>query len=250
MGYWPIVEDLIDNADIFLLILDARMPDLSRNKELERKMIQKNKEYVQVFNKIDLVNENTIKKLRKEYPDSFFVSGTKNLGIGKLRRHLHILGKRLKIESPRIAVIGYPNLGKSAVINALARRARALVADMPNTTKGVQWVNAGGLRILDSPGVIPYEDKSNKLVLLGSKHPEKIKNPIKIALEIIEMFVGSNKSALENSYKIKIAPLTDSYSIFLEIGKKRGFLKKGGEVEENKTAITIVKDWQKGKLIL
>lgn len=241
---------MIDNADIFLLVLDARMPELSRNKELERKMIQKNKEYLQVFNKIDLVNEKTIKELREKYPGSFFVSGTKNLGIGKLRLHLHILAKRLKIESPRIAVIGYPNLGKSAIINALARRARALVADMPHTTKGVQWINAGGLRILDSPGVIPYEDKSSKLVLLGSKHPEKIINPIKIALEILEMFISSNKKALEESYKIKIVPLTDPYDIFLEIGKKRGFLKKGGEVEENKTAITIIKDWQKGKLIL
>lgn len=250
MGYWPIVEDLIDNADIFLLVLDARMPELSRNKELERKMLLKRKENIQVFNKIDLVNEKTMKELREKYPDSFFVSGTKNLGIGKLRRHLHILAKRLKIESPRIAVIGYPNLGKSAIINALARRARALVADMPNTTKGVQWINAGGLRILDSPGVIPYEDKSSKLVLLGSKHPEKIINPIKVALEVIEMFTSSNKKALEESYRIKIAPLTDPYEIFTEIGKKRGFLKKGGEVEENKTAITIIKDWQKGKLNL
>jgi ribosome biogenesis GTPase A len=250
MGYWPIVEDLIDNSDILIFVLDARMPELSRNKELERKAIIKKKEVVCAYNKIDLVKEENIKLLKEKYPDSFFVSGTKNIGIRELRRHLQILGKKMKLESPRIGVVGYPNLGKSAIINALARGSRALVADMPGTTRGVQWVRVGSLRILDSPGVIPYEDKSSKLTLLGSKHPEKILDPTKVALEIIGMFVGKDKSVLEKAYKIEIKPLTEYYDILLEIGRKRGYLKKGGEVEETKTAITIVKDWQKGKLIL
>lgn len=250
MGYWPIVEDLIDNADILVLVLDARMPALSHNKELERKIRLKRKEAVYVYNKIDLIREDALKKLKQDYPDCFYVSGTKNLGIKDLRRNLQMLGKKMKLESPRVGVIGYPNIGKSAIINALARRARALVADMPGTTRGVQWVRSGNLRILDSPGVIPYEDKSMKLTLLGSKHPEKILDPVKVALEIIGMFVSKDKKVLEDAYSIEIEPLTEYYDILLEIGKKRGYLKKGGEVEETKTAITIVKDWQKGKLIL
>ena len=250
MGYWPIVEDLMDNADILLLVSDARMPELSRNKELERKVEQRGKALVNVFTKIDLLSPESLKKLRGNYYGCFFVSGTKNIGVSELRRNLQILARRLKLDSPRIGVIGYPNLGKSALINALARRARTLVADMPHTTRGVQWVNAGGLRILDSPGVIPYEDKGTKLTLIGSKHPEKIDDPVKVALEVIRMFTSTNKENLEIRYKIKILPATEPYEILLEIGRKRGYLKRGGEVEEIKSAITVVKDWQKGKLIL
>jgi ribosome biogenesis GTPase A len=250
MGYWPVVEDMMDSADILIVLMDARMPEMSRNSEIERKILKKGKESVDVFTKMDLITPANLKLLREKYPKSFFVSGTKNIGVSDLRRHLQIMAKRMGIEEPKIGVVGYPNLGKSALINALARRARAAVADMPNTTRGVQWVRAGGLRILDSPGVIPYEDKSTKLTILGSKHPEKISDPMHVALQIIRMFTASNKAGLEKAYNVEIKELTEPYDIMLEIGKKRGFLKKGGEVEETKTAITIVKDWQKGKLVL
>lgn len=250
MGYWPVVEDMIQNSDILVLVGDARMPEISVNKEVIRKVNKHKKELVVVFNKIDIVNPDKLKEIREKYKEYLFVSGIKNLGIRELRLHLQMLAKKLKINEPKIGVVGYPNIGKSAIINALARRARTLIADMPGTTRGVQWVKSGNLRILDSPGVIPYEDKSNKLVLLGSKHPEKIKDRVKVALDVIEMFTSSNKSALEEKYGVKIEPLTGSYDILIEIGRKRGYLKKGGEVDETKTAITVVKDWQKGKLIL
>lgn len=250
MGYWPVVEDMMDSADILIVLMDARMPDMTRNSEIIRKILKKGKESVDVYTKMDLVSLENLKKLKEKFPHAFFVSGTKNLGVSDLRRHLQIMAKRMKIESPKVGVVGYPNLGKSALINALARRARAAVADMPNTTRGVQWVNAGGLRILDSPGVIPYEDKSTKLTLIGSKHPEKIGDPMHVALEIIRKFTSTDKTGLEKAYNVEIKQLTEPYDILLAIGRKRGFLKKGGEVEETKTAITIVKDWQKGKLIL
>jgi len=250
MGYWPVVEDMMDSADIILVVHDARMPEMSRNKELERKIAKKAKIFIDVFTKMDIVSPHNLKGLREKYKDSFFVSGTKNLGVSNLRRHIQILAKRMKIEEPKIGVVGYPNLGKSALINALARRAHAAVADMPNTTRGVQWIKAQGLRIMDSPGVIPYEDKSSKLTILGSKHPEKISDPLQVALDVVQMFVSSNKAELERAYKIDIKELTEPYDILVEIGKKRGYLKKGGEIEEVKTAITIVKDWQKGKLVL
>lgn len=250
MGFWPVVENVIKNSDILILVLDARMPELSKNTELERKIRMYEKEMVFAYTKIDLLNRASVAALKKEHPNAFLVSGTKNLGIGKLRKHLQILSKRLKFENPRIGVVGYPNLGKSAIINALARRARALIADMPGTTRGTQWIKAGGLLILDSPGVIPYEDKSSKLILLGSKHPQQTNQPEKVAFDIIKMFIKKNKKALEDKYKLEIKDGMEEYDIMLEIGKKRGFLKRGGEVNETQTAISIITDWQKGKLIL
>ncbi len=250
MGFWPVVENVLRNSDIVILVLDARMPELSRNSELERKVVELGKEYVSVFTKIDLISSKVLSELRKKYPNAFFVSGTRNIGIGALRKYLQITGKRIRIAEPRIGVVGYPNLGKSAIINALARRARAAIADMPGTTRGVQWIKVSNLMILDSPGVIPYEDKSSKLILLGSKHAQKTHQPGKVACDVIRMFIESNKSALEKHYKIEIKEGQEEYDILLDIGRKRGFLKRGGEVDETKTAIFIIQDWQKGKLVI
>ncbi|MEK6928518.1 MAG: GTPase [Nanoarchaeota archaeon] len=249
MGFWPVVENVIKNSDIVLFIIDARMPELSRNIEIERKVKRMNKNVVYVFNKIDLLSGDSLNELKRNYKEGFFVSGTKNLGIGEIRKHLHILSKKMKIKYPRIGVVGYPNIGKSAIINALARRARTVVSAMPGTTKGVQWVNAGSLRILDSPGVIPYEDKASKLALFGSKAPDKMSNPDKAAIKILDIFIVKNRKALEEHYGIEVK-LDDTYKVFLDIGKKKGLLGKGGVVDEHRTAVFILREWHKGKLKL
>ncbi len=249
MGFWGVVDDVIANADILVLVGDARMPELSRNSEIERKVKKHGKELVQVFTKKDLASPLRLEHARKEHPEAFFVSGTRNEGVGELRKHLKIVAKRLRIEEPHIGVVGYPNVGKSALLNALARRARTLVADKPGTTRGVQWVKSGNLRILDTPGVIPYEDGSSKLVLLGSKHPDKIAEPEKIAYQIVTM-AKQSPDALQECYGLETTTLKDEQTLVDEIGRKRGFLKRGGEVDEKKTCIQFIRDWQKGKLRL
>ena len=104
----------------------------------------------------------------------------------------------------KIGVVGYPNVGKSAIINVLARRARAPVSQKAGTTRGIQWIKVGGLLILDSPGVIPFYDGELDLGVMGAKNPEKIKDIEKIAWEIIKMFIEYDKSILENTYGIII----------------------------------------------
>ena len=81
MGYWPVVENVLKNSDIVVLVLDARMPELSRNKELERKVINYGKELVYAYTKIDLLSPGVLSELKKQYPEGFFVSGTKNGGL-------------------------------------------------------------------------------------------------------------------------------------------------------------------------
>lgn len=248
MGYWPLAERVLRDADIIILVGDARMPLLSKNSEIERKSEILKKPLIYVYNKIDLLSNESLNDAKKNNIEAFFVSASKNLGIKGLRKHLQITAKKLGIKEPKIGVVGYPNVGKSAVINALARRAKAEIADMPGTTKGVQWIKAGGLEILDSPGVIPYKDKSSDLVLIGSKSPDKISYPDKIAFEIIQLFISKDKEKLAEFYGIKIDPAQEHNEILINIGKKRGFLKKGGEVDETKTAISLIRDWQKGRL--
>ena len=248
MGFWPVTKRVIKDAELVLIILDARMPELSINKELERVLEYYQKPYVYVFNKIDLVSEEALKKLKSEYKNAFFVSGTKNIDIGLLKRGLLIELKRMKSKENLIGVVGYPNTGKSAVINALAKSDKAKVSRIAGTTRGMQWINAGALRVIDSPGVVPFEDREIKLAVLGAKNPEKLKDPIKAVFEMIRTFKKTNKESFRINYGIEDIEGMDEQEIFWEIGRRKGFLKKGGEVDENRTAMTILRDWQAGKL--
>jgi ribosome biogenesis GTPase A len=248
MSYWPVTKRVVKDADIVLLVVDARMPELSYNEELERIVKYHGKKMVIVFNKVDLISQRGLNELREKYPEAFFVSGTVNMGMKRLKEGLYIMARRMGIEEPKIGVVGYPNVGKSAVINALAKRARARVSSIAGTTKGIQWVRVGELRILDSPGVVPMDDKSVKLGLIGAKDPEKMKLPEKPAYEIIKFLKGDGKlKLLENAYRIDLGG-RDVEGILIEIGKRKGFLKKGGEVDERKTAIQFLRDWNKGKV--
>lgn len=250
MGFWPLAEAVLRNADIIIVVSDVRLPEMSMNKEIERKLDMYNKRTLYVLTKIDLVSSKTLEEKKKEYPNAFFISATKNIGVGKLRRAIQVVAKGMGLEEPSVGVVGYPNIGKSALINALARRAKAAVADVPGTTRGIQWVKAGGIKILDTPGVIPYEDKGSKLALIGSKSPEKIVQKDIAALRIIDMFLGKNKKALEDRFHITANEDDDSYDIMLQIGAKRGLLKKKGVVDETKTCMIIIREWQKGLLKL
>lgn len=247
MGFWTIVDRVIDSVDIVLLVVDARMPEMSNNKRLREIADRKKKKLVVVFNKKDLVSEDGLVELKRKYPYAFFVSGIKNEGVSRLKTELLIMAKRGGIEKPRVGVVGYPNVGKSAIINAMAHRARAAISAKAGTTRGVQWIRVGGLQLLDSPGVIPYKEGEVKLGIMGAKNPEKIRNEEKVACEIIRMIVSKNRNALEEFYGIKISE-EDSYGIFLDIGKKRGFLLKGAKVDEHRTAMQIIRDWTRGKL--
>ncbi|MBU1103257.1 MAG: 50S ribosome-binding GTPase [Nanoarchaeota archaeon] len=245
MGHWPTVMRAIKDADVVIFILDARMPELSRNKDLEKKLADSKKEIFLVFNKIDLISETALTKLKKENPKAFFTS-EKTKDVRKLRLALQIKAKKenLKLE---IGIVGYPNVGKSAITNALSRSAKAKVSSKAGTTVGLQWASSDQFKIIDSPGVIPFEDDEVKLGILGAKNPEKLKNPELVATEIIKLVSASNPKALEDFYTFKIQG-SDEYEILLQIGQAKGLLKKGGIVDENRTCLKIIHDWQIGKL--
>jgi len=121
------------------------------------------------------------------------------------------------------------------------------VSSIPGTTKKTTWVRNGKLRIMDSPGVIPFRDQNVQMGMSAAKDPHKIRNPEKVALKIIEFLMKKDEKILKKYYG---ASGEDSYEVFLDIGKKKGFLVKGGEVNENRVAIKVIDDWQKGKINL
>lgn len=252
MGFWPVVMKAIRNADVVIFVLDARMPHISRNKELEKRLKESRKEILIVFNKIDLISPSKLKELQRDNARCFFVSSKNRKGMNDLRLKLQILAKSMDLgEEGRLDVgmVGYPNVGKSALTNILIRARKANVSAKAGTTRGIQWVGGTRIRILDSPGVIPFRDEEVKLGILGAKDPEKLKNPEKVALKIITLFLENRTKNIESLYKIKIDK-EDSYGVFMKIGETRNLLKKGGVVDDQRTAETIIRDWQRGKLVL
>ncbi len=247
MGFWPVVLNVLRNSDVVLLVLDARMPDIARNSEIVDKVAKMGKQLIYVFNKCDLIRKQDLKELEREYPSSFFISALKKRGIDRLRVALKKIANNWARESLRIGIVGYPNAGKSSLINVLVPGSRLKVKSISGTTKKTEWIRDGNIRIMDSPGVIPAGDDKIKIGLTASKDPHKIRNPEKVASKIIEFLDKKDKGILERFYKIETED-KDLYEIFLAIGKKRGFLVKGGETDENRTAIRIIDDWQRGRL--
>lgn len=248
--YWKVIEEIIEGSDIVLDILDARMPELSRNQELEDLIKSKGKNLIFILNKSDLVSLKTSKKhqklLKKQAP--CYVISTKNKSsINKLRDHLLNIGK--KQEFMKVSVVGYPNTGKSSIINALVRKKKVPISSRAGTTRGKQWISMKkNIRIIDSPGIIPLkQDDEIRYALIGSRNVEKIKNLEVVANEIIKLF--ENSENLQKHYKITLKSKNPE-KITEEIGRRKGFIKKKNEIDITRVAIQIIRDWQSGKLRL
>jgi ribosome biogenesis GTPase A len=247
-GFWPVVVNVIKNSDIVLLVMDARMPEMSRNYELEEKIDRYRKTVFLVLNKCDLLSGDELRSLHKKYPRAYLVSGLKNLGFRKLKTSISIAGKRAGLDTIRVGVVGYPNLGKSAVINCLAKGARAKVSSVAGTTRGTQWIRVGSLRVIDSPGVIPFKEREATLGILTAKNPEKLDNPELVAIKLIKFLFKKYPERAEALFKIKKEELMSDIDVLEMIGRKRNYLLKGGVIDVNRTAMTILREWQKGKI--
>lgn len=252
--FWRIVDRVIYESDVILEVVDARMPSLTRNKNVENKIRLKRKSFILVLNKSDLITKkmkNDFLKKLKSKPMIFF-SCKDWTGTSKLREIISKLGKRKQSwEDIRVGVVGYPNTGKSSVINTLAGRAVAKTSPVAGLTRGIQWIRGeGNIMFLDTPGVIPLNEKDEtEQALMSVIDPNKLENPDLAAIKIIQLFLENNKRSLEKFYDVKI-DTDDTLEILLEIGKRKNFLWKGGKVDEVRTALTIIRDWQRGNLLL
>ena len=253
-GYRMMVKEVISRADIILEVIDARFPDETRNSDVERDVKAAKKPFIFVLNKCDLVPkkvlERTKSRLSKIAP-TVFVSCKDRFGttmlLHKILEHAHIQGR-----DTLVGVLGYPNTGKSTVINVLAGRHKAGTSSISGYTKGIQLVKAEGshIMLLDTPGVIPFDENDEYLQgVLSVKDATNIKDPIGVAMKIIERCFAENRTALESFYHVELEGL-DSYDSLLLIGKVCNFLKRKGEVDDMRAAIRLINDWQKGHLLL
>ncbi len=271
--YWAIIQRIINESDLVLEVLDARLVELSRNEQVEEMIKEIGRPLIFVINKCDLVSKERLKKqvkMLKKIGDVVFVS-TKQKGGSKvllyqIKKVFRKYGKR-EIESrekfaPKlrfreakagivVGVLGYPNVGKSSIINALAHKKRAKVSKKSGTTHGIHWINiTKDIKLLDSPGVIPLKKEDEvRYGLIGAKDTETLKNPELVAYAIIKLFLQKNKKTFEEFYKISLKS-EEVEKIIEDMAIKKRFLIKEGKPDKNRMIMLIVKDWQNGKLRL
>lgn len=255
-SYRILVNDVIKQADILLEIVDARFPDETRNSAVENEISRYNKPFIIVLNKCDLVSKEKLEKIKSRFSKiapTVFVSGKDKFGTTILRHKILEVVEASTIKDRDILVgcLGYPNTGKSSVINGVTGRHRAGTSAISGHTKGVQHVNAGSrIKFIDTPGVIPSDEFDETMQgILGVKDATHLKDTIGVALKIIELMCAENRVALESFYKVSTEGL-DSYEILELIGQQSNFLKKKGAIDETRAAIKIINDWQKGQFVV
>ncbi len=236
-NFWNIVNKVIEKSDIILLILDARMPELTRHAEIEDKVKRTGKKLLYIYNKSDLLAELPFTMLRP----SVVVSSTKRLGGTRLYKKILELSKGKEC---KVGVLGYPNVGKSSVINLIKGASSARVSSVAGMTRGVQWIKAGSkIWLLDTPGVIPYNERDTaKHVRIGTKNPHELRDPDVFAME----FIQENPDLIEKHYSVKHGD--DAYDTLEKLAVTKKLFIRGSKPDIERMARKLLEDWQRGKL--
>jgi ribosome biogenesis GTPase A len=259
------IKENLSLVDGVVEILDARIPFSSRNPEMD-KMVQ-GKPKMLLLNKADLADPNVTNQW-VEYYKSIGISavlpidcksgkGVKNfLPTLKTQVLSELISRRESkgmVGVPlKIMIVGIPNVGKSSFINKMAGGKRAKVEDRPGVTRTKQWVKFGdGVEMLDMPGVLwpKFEDQTvaHRLAFTGA-----VKDDV-IDLETLSMMLLENLAerypkALTERYKIDITSEDDGVSLLEKVGRKRGMLISGGEVNTERASIMVMDEFRGGKL--
>ncbi len=229
--YDMLVNRVIANADILLIVIDARRVKESINKKLERRIINSKKKYLYVINKIDL-------NMPEKIPNSVQISAREHIGTMGLLRKIMEIGRGKEVT---VGVVGFPNTGKSTVINALKGRRSAPVSSVSGYTKGLQKVRVNDkIMMIDTPGVFSYERKDD--ILIGAIDSHKVRDPEYAAAELIKKLDG-----LVEKY-FGVAVNKDSLKTLEEIALKKHILKKGGLADVERMGAEILRLCQVGKI--
>ena len=244
--YPDLAEKVLESSDIILEVLDARFPNETRNTKVEKWIKEHDKKLIFVLNKADLAQNIDNPPIPNKK-----VSCKKRTGIKSLRDRIKMLASKIKKDDKIIVgVVGYPNTGKSSLINVLIGKNSAKTGSDAGFTKGIQKLRlTSEISLLDSPGVIPKEEYSSiaqeklaRHAKVGARSYSQIRDPEMIITQVIKEF----PNLLENYYKINSEG--DAEKLLEIFGRKRNILKKGNEVDVDKTARLILKDWQEGRL--
>ncbi|XP_072535927.1 nucleolar GTP-binding protein 2 [Salminus brasiliensis] len=250
---WGELYKVIDSSDVIIQVLDARDPMGTRSQNIETYLKKEKpwKHLIFVLNKCDLiptwVTKRWVAVLSQEYPTlAFHASLTNSFGKGSLIQLLRQFGK-LHADKKQISVgfIGYPNVGKSSIINTLRSKKVCNVAPLAGETKVWQYITLmRRIFLIDCPGVVyPSEDSETDIVLKGVVQVEKIRSPEDHIGAVLER---AKAEYVQKTYRI---PSWSSAEDFLEkLAFRTGKLLKGGEPDLSTVSKMVLNDWQRGRI--
>ncbi len=257
------IKESLPLVDAVTEIVDARVPVSSHNPEISE--IISDKPRIVILNKCDVADENATKKWIAFFKSQGIPAIAADCKSGKglnLYRPLikEVLAEKIKSyeeknmqgRALRVMVVGIPNTGKSSFINRMAGKKRAEVADRPGVTRHNQWFVIGdGIELLDTPGVLwpKFEDPAvgDKLAFIGSVKDD-ILDVESLAVRFLEVMKKDYPDRLTERYKITDFEDKEPYEILEMIGRKRGMLISGGEINTERAATTILDEYRGGKL--
>ena len=269
-----IMED-VRLVDIVIELLDARIPISSQNPDIAE--ITKNKKKIIVLNKCDLADERQNKKWVEYFKNKNIPAVLTDSNTGKgieecVRKIEKIMEEELKgqAEKGRIGrkikamVLGIPNVGKSSFINRISKKTSAGVGNKPGVTKQKQWIRINEkIELLDTPGVLWPKFESEEVALhlaFTGTIKEEILQRTEIAYQLVKFLVENYPKQLCERYKLTEEYINEQleneerpeneniYEIFLAIGRKRGCIISGGNIDEEKTARILLDEFKNGKI--
>ena len=257
------MEESLKLVDGVCEILDARIPASSRNPDLDE--IVGGKPRLVVLNRIDQADPAMVRRWAAWFKSqgmavletdcksrkgvSGFVPAIRAMLSEKLQRYQEKgqVGRPLKI-----MVAGIPNVGKSTFINQIAGRKSAKAENRPGVTRGKQWITVDqGLLLLDTPGILwpKFEDREvgMRLAYTGAVKDD-IMDLETLSSGLLALLWRQYPEAVASRYKIEAEPDAQGYALLEAVGRKRGFLISGGEVDTERAARMVLEEYRSGKL--
>lgn len=253
------MQDNLRLVDALIYVIDARAVSSCINPLLSK--LTGGKKVLYVFNKCDLVESGDtdgwcrrfqengmayVKAVGTSGDCSQIVAGLKRVTAERIDK---FASKGAKI-SIRAMVVGVPNSGKSTIINAMIKKAKAVTGDKPGVTRGKQWLSIDGVDFLDTPGTLwgKFEDGkvAHHLAYIGSIRDDVLDNT-ELACDFIEEMRTLAPDCIARRYGVNVDGMAP-YEALESIAQARGFRLKGNTADVDRAAKTLIDEFRKGRL--